>query len=446
MAIYKTFDVALELKQTSTNPTFSVIEGDTGNRIHITVTDGGSAVDLSGCRVIAVFSKTNGISMQDSGVEGGGVEIGGSYKNEITISLFASSFAPGNIECELQIYSGEDMATLITTAYFNFACRRAKMNEDVLLGTNEYPLLVDLISTVEGFVDVEAARALAERGRVAAEVIREDNEGIRNQNELERVSDEARRDEAEAVRVSNENARILNENSRKGAENNRVIAEGARVTAENKRVTAETARDTAEKNRVTAETGRVNAETLRSNAEEKRVLEFAKWLAANAVANTLPAGSEATAELVEVNGAKRFILGIPKGADGEGTGDMSKSTYDTNGNGIVDNAEKLGGKLPSEYQEAGNYASPAILRTAVLGVANWTGAEAPFTQTVTVDGVLVDETKQAIHPSPAPGYGTMYGTAGIECTAQGENSLTFSCETAPENDITVNIVIQEAGA
>ena len=110
----------------------------------------------------------------------------------------------------------------------------------------------------------------------------------------------------------------------------------------------------------------------------------------------------------------------------------------------AEDADMLGGKLPSEYQEAGSYASPAILRTVTLGVAEWTGAEAPFTQTVTASGVLADTTKQAIHVSPAPGYGTMYGSAGIECTVQAANSLTFSCEAAPESDITVNIVIQEA--
>ena len=110
----------------------------------------------------------------------------------------------------------------------------------------------------------------------------------------------------------------------------------------------------------------------------------------------------------------------------------------------AEDADMLGGKLPSEYQEAGSYASPAILRTVTLGAAEWTGAEAPFTQTVTASGVLADTTKQAIHVSPAPGYGTMYGSAGIECTVQAANSLTFSCEAAPESDITVNIVIQEA--
>ena len=35
-----------------------------------------------------------------------------------------------------------------------------------------------------------------------------------------------------------------------------------------------------------------------------------------------------------------------------GTGDMAKSVYDTDGNGIVDNAEKLGGKAPSYYATA----------------------------------------------------------------------------------------------
>lgn len=40
--------------------------------------------------------------------------------------------------------------------------------------------------------------------------------------------------------------------------------------------------------------------------------------------------------------------GVP-GRDGTGTGDMEKATYDTDGSGIVDNAEKLGGQLPGYY-------------------------------------------------------------------------------------------------
>lgn len=40
---------------------------------------------------------------------------------------------------------------------------------------------------------------------------------------------------------------------------------------------------------------------------------------------------------------------INDGADGSGVGDMLKSTYDQDGDGVVDDAEKLGGELPSHY-------------------------------------------------------------------------------------------------
>lgn len=50
---------------------------------------------------------------------------------------------------------------------------------------------------------------------------------------------------------------------------------------------------------------------------------------------------------------------LQDGADGSGVGDMLKSTYDTDNDGIVDNAEKLGGQLPSYYQ-------PAITANGVL--------------------------------------------------------------------------------
>lgn len=298
------------------------------------------------------------------------------------------------------------------------------MNEDVLLGTNEYPLLVDLIATVEGFIDVEDARVLAEQGRVAAENIRNENEDIRNQNELERVSDEAKRDEAEAVRVSNENTRITNENARKSAETSRVNAEGERVTAENKRATAETARETAEKSRANAETARVNAETLRANAETQRALEFAKWLAANAVANTLPAGSEATAEIIEVNGAKRFVLGIPKGADGSGTGDMSKSTYDKDNDGVIDkaaDADKLGGKEASEYQAA------IKITAATLFITEWAGAAAPYTYNLNVDGVTASSIGGLrIAQTATDEQFAAWGAAQPRITAQSANNITVS--------------------
>ena len=65
------------------------------------------------------------------------------------------------------------------------------------------------------------------------------------------------------------------------------------------------------------------------------------------------------------------------------------------------------------------------------------------TQTVTVSGVLSDETKQLIQPVPAIASQSAYYAAGILCTGQAENSLTFTCQTVPTEDLTVYVVIQE---
>ena len=43
---------------------------------------------------------------------------------------------------------------------------------------------------------------------------------------------------------------------------------------------------------------------------------------------------------------------VYNGADGEGSGDMLKSAYDTDNDGVVDDAEKLGGELPAYYATA----------------------------------------------------------------------------------------------
>ena len=324
--IYKTFDVALELKQTSTNAPFYVIEGDNGNKIRITVTDGGSAVDLTDCRVIAVFSKSNGTSMQDSAEAGGGVTIGGTYNNEVTVALRPASIAPGQVECELQIYSDDNKTTLITTAKFNFECQRAIFNEDTAMATNEYPLLVSLISVCNGIVDAEEGRVTAEASRVSAE-------GERAAAEAARVSAEQARASAESGRASAESARANAESSRATAEQGRVTAEQSRVTAETARASAETARETAESERETAETARTSAETSRATAEQGRVsaentrvsqeqerqAEILKIAGMTVEVTTLAAGAQATAELVESGDHKVLKLGIPKGQNGSVT-------------------------------------------------------------------------------------------------------------------------------
>ena len=70
-------------------------------------------------------------------------------------------------------------------------------------------------------------------------------------------------------------------------------------------------------------------------------------------------------------------------------------------------------------------------------------------QTVTAQGVLADETKQLIQPMPATattGNQEAYVAAGIMCTAQAADSLTFTCSTVPTVDIIMYITITEVAA
>ncbi len=153
MAITKEFYVELDLKQATGNRDFTLVEGDTGNIIHVTLTDDGTAVDLSDCRVLAVFTKPTGSSMQDSAIEDGGVTIGGADGNEVTIELFAGSFGTGTNACELQIYSGTERDVLVTSAAFNFYCRNGIIDDDTIISTDEYPQLTSLIRQVQAIED-----------------------------------------------------------------------------------------------------------------------------------------------------------------------------------------------------------------------------------------------------------------------------------------------------
>lgn len=79
-------------------------------------------------------------------------------------------------------------------------------------------------------------------------------------------------------------------------------------------------------------------------------------------------------------------------------------------------------------------AASNITVTGVLTVSGWTDNS----QTITVSGVTTTNT---VIVSPAPLSQTAYSSAGIICTSQSSNSLTFICDTTPETSITVNILI-----
>ena len=80
--------------------------------------------------------------------------------------------------------------------------------------------------------------------------------------------------------------------------------------------------------------------------------------------------------------------------------------------------------------------------TVTLPASGWSSN----TQTVTVSGVLADETKQLIQPMPAIASQNAYITAGVICSGQAANQLTFKCSTVPTDDISLYVVITEVRA
>ena len=176
--ITKTFDVALDMKRSSSRE-FEVVEGDSGNIIRVVLTDDGEPVELTDRLVVAVFALPDGTTVEQDTTEGS-VTIEG---NVATIALKTGSAKPGTVNCELQVYGGEDNATLVTSAQFNFRCRRSIMNADTIQATDQYPLLTKMLVEV---AELDALVTDAEAERAVAESAREQNEQARQAAELQR--------------------------------------------------------------------------------------------------------------------------------------------------------------------------------------------------------------------------------------------------------------------
>lgn len=98
----------------------------------------------------------------------------------------------------------------------------------------------------------------------------------------------------------------------------------------------------------------------------------------------------------------------------------------------------LEGATSNIQSQINSYAAHATLVT--LTVAGWDATAK--TQTVTVSGILADESKQLIIPMPATASMAAYTEAGIQCTGQAANSLTFTATTVPTAALSVYVTYQ----
>lgn len=120
---------------------------------------------------------------------------------------------------------------------------------------------------------------------------------------------------------------------------------------------------------------------------------------------------------------------VYNGKDGTGAGDMTASVYDPQG------------KAQDVYAYADDAVNAAKSKAVpvTLTADGWDAAT--LTQTVAVPGVSADENAQLIQPVPASASQTAYIEAGILCTGQAADSLTFAATTVPTVDLAVYVVI-----
>ncbi|MBD5169232.1 MAG: hypothetical protein HDT20_03810 [Oscillibacter sp.] len=213
-----------------------------------------------------------------------------------------------------------------------------------------------------------------------------------------------------------------------------------------------------------AETAQEGAETAQKAIEDMEV-----------DSTTLPAGSPASVEKTAAEGHVKLVFGLPtgktgargpagssiekiertagtgaagtvdtytitltdgsthdfkvyNGADGKGAGDMLASLYDPQGK-KQDVFAYADGLLP-------------VIHDLTLPPEGWEGEEAPYTLTVTVPGVLADEAAQIIHIQPSDRAG--WAASGLECTGQGENTLTFKARDRPAEAVHLLAAVQAA--
>ena len=125
-----------------------------------------------------------------------------------------------------------------------------------------------------------------------------------------------------------------------------------------------------------------------------------------------------------------------------GSGHAAVTFYDVENDDFVTIAGLLD---PVDGADAANKAYVDSKAPTSVTITLTTSGWSSNTQTVTVSGVSASETAQLIAPTPAIASQSAYYEAGIMCTNQGTNSLTFTCQTVPTSNLTVYVVIQPLG-
>ncbi len=158
----KDYSITLDMMRTLPFRPFEVVEGDTGNILHVTLLNNGDSMDLTGCAIQIAFASSSGFAMQD--------ETSGIVKTAETgtfdIALLPTAYGAGNVSADVQVYSGEQSETLVTSTRFDFRCRKSLISGEIIRANAAYPPLIEAARVA----NEAAAAALAAAERIDTDI------------------------------------------------------------------------------------------------------------------------------------------------------------------------------------------------------------------------------------------------------------------------------------
>ena len=158
----KDYSITLDMIRTLPFRPFEVVEGDTGNVLHVSLLNDGDPVVLDGCKIQIAFASSMGFAIQD--------ETSGIQKTTQTgtfdLTLYPTAYGAGNVSADIQLYSGTNDRTLITSTRFDFRCRKSLISGDIIRANTAYPPLVEATR----IANEAAASALAAAARIDTDI------------------------------------------------------------------------------------------------------------------------------------------------------------------------------------------------------------------------------------------------------------------------------------
>lgn len=119
-------------------------------------------MDLSVCDIQIAFASSSGFAMQD--------ETSGIVKTTETgtfdVTLLPTAYGAGNVSADVQVYSGQSSATLVTSTRFDFRCRKSLISGDIIRANTAYPPLIEAARVA----NEAAAAALAAAERIDTDI------------------------------------------------------------------------------------------------------------------------------------------------------------------------------------------------------------------------------------------------------------------------------------